>query len=187
MSDIPPLRDNTILDAYCIVNLYASDVIEPILGTLPGQKTIIRNKEVRYIYADDGDITLIDLQPLLDKKLLSAVNIENEREQEMVVNLAFLSNGKLDDSAAFSASIASSRNWTLAIDDKDAILLFHQYLPQLHTMTTLDLFKYWVDISQPSFDAISDALGNMQRRAKYMPDKSHYLYRWWQIYRGNAI
>ncbi len=184
MSDIPRLRDHTIIDAWSIVNLHASNVMEPVLKVLPGQKAIVRDKEVR---TNNGNITLTDLQIPLDKKLFSFVDVESEREQETVINLAYVSNGKLGNSEAFAASIASNRNWTLVIDDQDAILLFQQHLSQLHIMTTLDLFKYWADISNSSFDAISDGLSNMQRRAKYMPDKSHYLYRWWQMYRGHAI
>ncbi len=190
MSDIPSFRNNTILDACCIINLYASDVMKSVLSTIPGQKAIVqyvRDKEVRYIYTDEGGTTSIDLQPLLDKDLLYIVDLENEREQETVVDFAFLSNGKMGNGEAFSASIAVHRDWTFATDDKDAILLLQQYMPQLHIMTTPDLFKHWVDVYNPSFDAIRDALGNIQRRAKYMPDKDHYLYQWWEMYRGNNI
>ncbi len=185
MSDIPLFRRYTILDACCLINLYASGVMESILNSIPGQVAVVqyvRDKEVRYIYTDGGGTTSIDLQAFLDKNLLFVVDLENEREQELVIDLAFLSNGKMGNGEAYSASIALYRNWSFGTDDKDTILLLQHHQPQLSIVTTPDLLKHWVDTIQPPSEVIHDVLENIRRRARYKPHGEHHFYKWWQMH-----
>ena len=183
MSDIPPVRAHMILDACCMINLAASDYMESILYALPTQKTIsryVREKEVRYVYGDSGEQISIDLQPLLDNTLLHLVDLESEDEQQTVVQLAYLSNGKMGNGEAISASIALHRDWTFATDDRDAILLLQQHQPQLHLVTTPDLLKYWASVDILSDDAVREVLEKIYRRARYKPYVDHHLEQWWQ-------
>jgi hypothetical protein len=185
MSDIPLFRNHMILDACCVINLAASDHMKSILYTFPAQKTIsryVREKEVRYMCGNDGEHISIDLQPLLDNTLLHLVDLESEEEYNTVINLASLSNGKMGNGEAISASIAIHRNWTFATDDRDAILLLQQHLPQLHIVTTPDLLKYWTSVAHPSDNVVREILEKIQRKARYKPYVDHHLEQWWQMY-----
>lgn len=191
MSDIPIFRDYTILDADCLANLYASDEIASILDTIPGQKAVVqyvRDKAMCYLYDDDGSTTFINVQLLIEKNLLQVVHFESEDESITAVNIAFLSNGRMRDDVAHSASIAIHRQWTLATDDRDSIVLLRQHQPRLHIVTTLDLLTYWIDSSQPSLEVVHDVLSKIQRRVGYKTYTGYHLEQWWQThYRKNGM
>lgn len=191
MSDFPFLYEGIILDACCIINLYASGYMKHILESIPKSIAIaayVRDVETQRIYSGPvenvtRETALINLQPFIDEGLLHVVSPENDAEENTVVN--FSATAALDSGEAITAAIAMHRQWSLVTDDKGAISFFMREIPQLHMMTTLDLLKYWIDTTCQQLTTVNMALENIRIRARYKPHFKHHLYSWWELYIGS--
>jgi len=182
-SDLTFSHNHLILDACCIINLYASRRLGEILTALPGSTTVSD-----YVYRESGWVydgpddnarqtkAPINLQPFIQAELLSLVSIDSEAERSKFIHFA----AHLDDGESCIGAIAVCRNWAVATDDKKAINLFYREAPDLQIVSTLELVKYWVDTTQPSVDTVRTALRNIRLRANYKPGAKHILYDWWQ-------
>lgn len=180
-------HDCIILDACCIINLFASQQLRLVLETIPKGCSVaayVKDHEVLSIYS--GPINnvqetseLIDLQPLINEKLLHLVDIETEAEANTYVDLT----QRLDDGEAITGAIAINRNWAIATDDSASVRLFQHSAPHIAVISTLDLVKYWVDTKKPNEDIIRSALSNIRLRGRYEPGRNHSLFSWWQKFR----
>ncbi len=193
MTDIPFLHRGIILDACCIINLYASGHMQNILESIPIPVAVaayVHDMESHRIYSGpDEDVMketkLINLEPFVHMKLLQVVSLENEFEEITAVN--FSTAAALDTGEAITAAIAIHRSWTIATDDKAAISFFMRKIPELHVISTLDMLKHWVDSSHPEKAVISIMLRNIRNRARYEPHAKHHLYEWWRSYRESEL
>ena len=180
-------HDCIILDACCIINLYACRQMRAILETIPKNLAVaayVKDQEVLNIYSGpldnvEASSELIELQPFIDDNLLLLVDIENEGEENMYLNFA----ARLDDGEAITGAIAVNRNWAIATDDLASIKLFQKSAPQIALVSTLDLVKYWVDTKNPNENIIREALLNIRVRGRYEPHRNHPLNEWWQKFR----
>ncbi|NOH01695.1 MAG: hypothetical protein HND47_06920 [Chloroflexi bacterium] len=180
-------HDCIILDACCIINLFASQQMRAILETIPKSLSVaayVKDYEVLSVYSGPIDniqeaSEIIDLQPFVDQKLLLLVDIENEIEENTYISFA----ERLDDGEAITGAIAINRNWAIATDDLKSVKLFKSKAPHIALVSTLDLLKYWVDTQKPSEDIIRETLLNIRVRGKYEPHKDHPLIKWWQKFR----
>jgi len=177
-------HDCIILDACCIINLYASQQMRAILGSIPktiSVATYVKDYEVLSIYSGpienvQDEHELIDLQPFIEEKLLFLADIETDFEANTYINFA----QKLDDGEAITGAIAINRNWAIATDDAKSIKMFQSNASQIAIVSTLDLVKYWADTEKPNNDIILNALLNIRVRGKYAPHRDHPLAKWWQ-------
>jgi len=182
-----------ILDACCVINLYASGYMRNILESIPKQFAIaayVRYNESNRIYSGPPndpikETELLNLQPLVDDELLQIVSPENEAEENTVIDLS--SSRAIDTGEAITAAIAMHRQWSLATDDRGAISFFIRNIPQLHLISTLDLLKHWVDTMYPQPSIVSAVLENIHNRARYKPHNTHCLYRWWEYYKSKDL
>lgn len=185
MADFGFSHEYIILDACCIMNLYASRKMGEILETIPKSVAIaayIHKEEALWIYGGpDDNVTQekerIDLQPLIEKKLLTVVSPETEAEQNTFVAFATILG---DDGESITGAIALHRNWAIATDDKKATRFFQREAPHLQIISTLELLKFWVDTVKPAPEIVSATLQVVQQRANYKPGDKHPLYEWWQ-------
>lgn len=186
MSDFPFRHEGIILDACCVINLYASGYMKTILTSIPTQifvTSFVHEVEANRIYSGpNDDITketeLINLQPFIMGELLQLVSPGNEEEENTVVNLS--SAAAIDSGEAITAAIAVHRQWSLGTDDKAAISFFMRKVPQLHLISTLDILKYWADTTCPPLMTLRIMLNNIRDRARYRPHYKHHLYAWWE-------
>lgn len=177
-------QDCLILDACCIINLYASGVIEAILRSITTSIAVaayVRDKEALTVACESPGGTapqreVIDLQPYIASGLLQVVSPETEEELDTFVNFAV----HLDDGEAITGAIAFHRNWSIASDDGKALRFFSQHAPDVQLITTPELIKHWVDTAHPASDVVCAALRNVRTRARYEPHRTHMLYDWWQ-------
>lgn len=175
-----------ILDACCIINLYASGEMRAILKAIPKSlsiATFVKEQEVLKIYSGPLDnvtasYETIDLQPFINEKLLVLAEIANESEEVFYVNLA----QKLDDGEAITGAIAINRNWAIATDENKAIKLFQNKAPHIALVSTLDLVKFWVDTTKPNKQTIQNMVLNIRVRGNYEPHKNHHLFSWWESF-----
>lgn len=182
MADLVFAHECIILDACCIINLYASNRIEEILSVIPKSVCVaayVKNEEVLRTYDISSNTAEdIDLQSLIDRDILRLVDLDLETEAEARVNLAAV----LDDGEAVTGAIALHRNWAIATDDKAVIKVFAREASHLQIITGPELVKYWVDMTQPSSETINMCLHNITIGASYRPGAKHPLYEWWQSY-----
>ncbi len=167
-----------ILDANCLINLYASGCMGDILRYIPKIFTLtdyVQQAEALFIRNPQETI---NLQPLIDSGLLTIVSLESETEELQFINLA----SDLDDGEAMTGAIALQRHWVIATDEQKARAILALVMPASHIVTTLELVKYWADNQQIDFVTIQFVLQQIRRRARYMPPKTHVLYSWWQSF-----
>lgn len=173
-----------ILDASCVINLYASGQMAPILITIPCVVAVagyVREQEALRVYSqpeEDGTRKprAIDLEPLIAQGLLNVSTHETEAENESYVNFAALLG---DDGESVTVAIALHRNWAIGIDDRRARNLFRRQVPHLQLISTPELLKHWVDTAAPPPETVRYALENVRIGAKYSPGPSHPLFGWW--------
>lgn len=177
-------QDCVILDACCIINLYASGVMGAVLRSITSSIAVaayVRDHETLTVACETSAGTSlqredIDLQPFIDEGVLTVASPETDQELVTVVTFAV----HLDDGEAFTGAIAFHRNWSLASDDGKALRFFRQHAPRVQLITTPELIKYWVDTSHPTLEDVRVALRNIRIRARYEPHRTHILYEWWQ-------
>lgn len=182
-SAIAPAHDCVIVDASCVISLYASSRMEDILVAVSQSVAVathVRDVEALRI---GGRIASgvrepderIDLQPFIDAGLLIVVQPESESENIAYVNFA----ASVADGEAVTGAIAVHRHWAIGIDDLDARKLFAREAPQLQLISTPEFVKHWVDNAQPSPDVVRAALQDVRVRGRYVPGVRHPLHGWW--------
>src|SRR5687768_768177 len=121
---------NAAVDACCLINLLAAGpaILNPAatfehkLGISLYLPDIIA-EEAMYIIEPDENAAgkvrkgSIDLDPFLKNGLLNKCELFSEPEKELFVQLAT----QLDDGEAACLSIAKTRRWSFATDDRKAI------------------------------------------------------------------
>ena len=188
MEDADSSKNCVILDACCIINLYASRHMEEILTSINRRVAVaeyVLNEEALTVYSGPLDDVRqaseqIDLHSLVGGGLIDAVSLDFESEADIFISLAT----KLDDGEALTGAIAVHRGWAIATDDRKARTIFTKHFPQISLVSTLDIVKYWADSRHVEKNAISATLRDIATRANYEPSPKHELYEWWQKFRA---
>ena len=175
-------HSHLLLDACCLLNIFASGRGIDILKALPVQRVVTQ------IVCDDELKTLQSLdagknegaeqfQLALSQGWLTVVDFETEVEAESFVNYIA---ENLDDGEAATCAIAFQRNWAIATDDKKAISFTKREAPNIQVISTLELVKYWADEVNPDLNDLRLAIQAIRVKGKYIPPKRHPLYTWWK-------
>jgi predicted nucleic acid-binding protein len=175
-------HSHLLLDACCLLNLFASGQGLNILKALPVQNVvtqIVRDDELKTLQTLDygKNEGAEQFQLALSQGWLTVVDFETEAEAESFLNYIA---ENLDDGEAATCAIAFQRNWAIATDDKKAISFTKKEAPQIQIISTLALVKYWADQINPDLTELRLALDSIRVKSKYIPHKSHPLYRWWK-------
>lgn len=174
-----------ILDACCVINLYATGRMAQILSCVTETVALaqyVKEKESLSVYdgprGNERSVKkAIDLDALvLDGALL--VVSPNLEESNTYVDLAF----QIDDGEAYTGAIAIHREWALATDDKKTIHVIREISPNVSILSSLELVKHWVDVTNAPAEIVCEALKDIRIKAYYEPNKSHLLYNWWKGY-----
>ena len=174
-----PGDDVLLLDAGCLLNLYATDRLLEIAAALPWQLAVVdyvMEQEVLYVRiigAQEGTVP-VDLSPLIDEGLLLVMRLETPSEEASFVELAAV----LDDGEAVTGAIALNRGHLIAIDDRKARRVLGEKASGMRLVSTLDLMHQWCP--SVSVQEVSHALRAMQHRARYVPGQQDPLYAWWR-------
>lgn len=178
-----PIRaERLILDACCVINLYASTRMEAILQVWPVSIAVadyVRDNEALMVRAGADASVLpteqIDLGHLVAQGWLELASLE-EAEAETFVNLAAVIGS---DGEAATAAIAISRGWAMATDDRRAINILTQQAPPLRLVTTPELIHHWARSQVIPPEELRQVLGNVRTRARFEPHRLHPLRDWW--------
>ena len=174
--------DDVIVDACCMINLYAAGELRRRLSLLGGRwyvPTVVM-VEALYVHIEQTDGTIekspIELQPYVDDGTLLSCTVESAEELELYVDLAtWIGDG---EAMALALAIAKSRGWKLSTDDRKASRIADRL--SVSVLTTPELIKRWADSATASCDELRDTLRLIEDRAKFLPATSHPLYSWWR-------
>lgn len=179
-------HDRLILDACCVINLYASARMETILRAWPVAVAVadyVRDEEALMVRegpeGSDLPAEPIDLRPLIAAGALDVASLR-DAEVETFVTLAAAFG---DDGEAATAALAVHRGWALATDDRGAINVLRRVAPQVRIVSTPELIQRWAEEAAVPFDVLRTVLVNVRTRARYEPHVQHPLRRWWHAYR----
>lgn len=176
-----------VLNACCLMNLYATGRVGEILQSLPVPVTIAtylyeREKLTIYSEAAHDDRPLsepIDLLPLLHVGVLRVTTLSSSEEWASLCD--FAAAFKVDGEA-YTAALAVHRQWAVGVDDPATISLFRRYAHQIPLWSTPIFVQQWIEKLSPSPYEIAQVIRDMWRKACYLPPASHPCYAWWKEY-----
>ena len=172
-----------VLDASCLLNLYATGRLREITLAVGGQIEVadyVLEREAIYTWQTDStgtheEAVPVDLTPLVEEGIIRVVRLEHSGEQETFVALAAL----VDDGEAATAALALHRGCAVATDDRKARRVFGEFMPDVPLVSTLELMKLWADESQIPRDELRAAMDAMRDSASYAPGSRDPLFDWW--------
>jgi hypothetical protein len=168
-----------IIDACCLINLYASNLVGEILAA-SGCEYFVSNQaqaetlSIRRLDPLDSTKLLsqpIDLGPALQAGWIHACSLEGSEEIDAYVEFAQL----LDDGEASCLAIAKLRHWKVATDDRKAIRICSEH--QIEVITTPELVMHWADEAEGG--EVRAAIARIERFASFRPGRTHPLHQWW--------
>ena len=172
-----------MLDASCLLNLYATGRLRAISATIDVRIQVADyaiEHEAIYTWLRDAtsghdEPVPVDVSPLIAEGLIHIVELERTAERATFVELATL----VDDGEAVSGALAFHRGCSVATDDRKARRVFGERIPSVQLVSTLDLLKLWTDIGQISDDELRAAMIAMRSGASYIPSSRDPLFEWW--------
>lgn len=192
---------DVVLDACCVINLYAAGKIlsgevprskpprrktpgsspqakKPALGFKLHLPAKVKGEAQHILQPDEEDEskvlkTKIELDPLIRAGLLHECDLEGDLETDLFVQMA----ARLDDGEAACFAIAKNRGWLLATDERLTERLAKQH--GVSIITTPELVKHWADKTKASDDDLSRMLWNIQTYAHFFPRKTSPMHSWW--------
>ena len=171
-----------LMDASCLLNLYATGRVTDIAAALPWQMAVVEyvlEHETLYIRSmggsEESEATVpVDLSPLIETGLLLVVRLEGPGEQSHFVELA----ADLDDGEAMTGAMAINRGFAVAIDDCKARRVLGEKAPEPRLLSTLELLHLWNGAAPDQ--EVGRALQAMRYGARYVPGNRDPLYGWWR-------
>ncbi len=172
-----------LLDASCLLNLYATGRFSDIATALPYQVAVadyVLEVEALYVWRPDPTGTReesesVDVSTLIDGGLVQVVGLEGPEEEATFVDLAAL----VDDGEAITGAIAVHRQCALATDDRKARRVLGERTPTVPLLSTLELLKLWADGTAVPDTHLRAAAEGMRLGASYVPGPRDSLYSWW--------
>ena len=140
--------DFLLLDASCLLNLYATGRLREIAEVLPYQLCVagyVAEQEALYVRragpTDAEEVRIpVDLSSLYEDGLMQLMCLENPTEEATYVNLA----AHLDEGEAITGALAFHRGCSVATDDRKARRVLGQLNPPVKLVATLlQLLKMW--------------------------------------------
>ncbi len=169
-----------IIDACCLINLYASGKETSIFQAggefyVTGQ---VRGEALRIRQVDDDDPTRlvsqeIDLGDAIAAGQIQKCKLEGQDELDAFIRFAM----QLDDGEASCLAIAESREWTVATDDRKARRIASH--SGIALVSTPELIQKWVNAASPDEATAVELLRRIERFARFRPRRSDPLHEWW--------
>lgn len=170
-----------IIDACCIINLYAAGEMVSFLSALEGSfyaASIVVDESFYVVRRDRDDpektvMEEVDLTIAFKAGVLHKCDPENDEENALFVRFA----SEVDDGEAVCLALAKSRGWSVATDDRKAQRLARE--SGISVVTTPELVKRWADASKAPDREVSAVLRRVRDCARFVPRRGSILYDWW--------
>lgn len=178
-----PERPLILLDACCLINLFATERIEEILTALPyrfATSRLVATKEVLSIARlteAEGPLEREVIEPhrLENLENLSLLDLTSPEETADFVRFA----ADLDDREASVCALAVSRKGRVATDDRKTLRLLSRTLPEVVTMQTPELLYEWAHLCKIPEVTTRDVLRLVRQRARFYPPRDAPYFEWW--------
>lgn len=172
-----------LLDASCLLNLYATGYLREIATAIDMRFQVARyvlEHEAIYTWVPNAESghdepVSLDVSPLTDDGHIHVIDFERTAERATFVELATI----VDDGEAVTGALAFHRGFSVAIDDRKARRVFGERIPSVQLVSTLELLKLWADLGQIPDDDLHAAMIVMQSGASYIPSRRDPLFEWW--------
>jgi predicted nucleic acid-binding protein len=175
-------HSHVVLDACCVLNFCASGYLIEILESISSQVAVTEVVIQRELLTlkklqdeDERDENQFDLA--IQKGMISVVDFNTDIEEETFISYVFELG---DDGESATGAIALHRDWAIATDDKKAISFFQREAPNLQILSTLAVVKNWSDQEKLSPATLRSVLSAIRTRGRYIPNRGHPLFRWWE-------
>lgn len=163
----------TLLDASCLLNLYATGRLRDIALALPyrlGVAEYVRQREAIYVWRRgstgiEDERVPVDLDPLVDEGAIQVVRPERPEEEATFVDFAAV----VDDGEAVTIALALHRGCSVATDDRKARRILAERAPSVPLFSTLELLKAWAERASVSNDELRQAMLAIRSDASYIP------------------
>ena len=169
-----------IVDACCLINLYASSEECSILRAcgefwVPPQ---VQREALRICRCDPADPTKLvsqdlDLSNAIAAGLIQTCQVEGPDESDAFIRYAM----QLDDGEAACLAVAQVRRWTVATDDRKARRIASEN--GIALISTPELIERWAHADSPHRKLLAEVLRRIERFAKFRPRRTDPLYAWW--------
>jgi len=177
------LMANEIVDACCLINLYAAGEIASFLSALKDRfyvPSIVIGESLYVIKPDKDDpakmvTEKIDLTAPIQAGAIRTCDPKSDEENALFVQFA----SEVDDGEAVCLAIAKSRGWSVATDDRKAQRLAGE--SGIPVVTTPELVKAWADASEATDEEVSAVVQRVRDCARFIPRRGSILYEWWVI------
>lgn len=184
-------HQSVILDACCVINLFATGYMEPMLAVYPLQcvvSSFVADKEALSVFdgfdnAGKPKKETIDLIPLINAGVLEIVYPNWSRHSSYLIEL--VGGGMRGMGEKISGAMAQEENWAIATDDRNARRIFTALMPNTQLITTLDFVKNWVEVENISNQIVSDILRRIYVKGRYEISQDHPLFSWASVFQHN--
>jgi predicted nucleic acid-binding protein len=171
-----------ILDASCLLNLYASRKLPEIAATSPQPFVVaeyVVQQEALYIRQRASDQESEEREPveignLVATGLIQVIILTSEAEAITFIDLA----REMDDGEAITCALAIHRQYNVATDDRKARRVLSGRAPRVPIISTLAIVKRWAELIGIT-KAEKAILLNIWSGANYYPGEHEPLYAWW--------
>lgn len=170
-----------LLDACCLINLFATGRMEEILASLPYRFATSRwvaSKEVLSV----GQSVVPGVPPEREiipttrlEELLTLFDLTTEEEMNDFIRFVV----ELDDGEAGVCTLAISRGGMVATDDRKALRVLAERAPQVPTLQTPELLYDWAQRTEAEAADVSEVLRNIRYRARFWPRRGAPRSDWW--------
>jgi len=156
-----------LLDACCLINLFATGRCEEILPVLP------------YRLATSGLVAATEIlsvsAALKSTEHLVLLDLVSEEETAGFVRFA----AELDDGEASICALAVSRKASVATDDRKTIRLLKREYPWISVVQTPELLYEWARLAKPAERVVREALQAVRARGRFYPRRDAPRFEWW--------
>ncbi len=183
-----PIAGTVLLDACCVLNLYAGRCLRDLLRAGLRRHAVVERVVSKSLYvrspptgateaqAGEEEREAVDLLPFFTEGLLSVLTIETEQEAAAFVGFAT----QLDDGEAMTCALARERGMAVATDDRKAQRVLQALAPPIPVLSTAALIKEWADSTGVEPDRLREILTAIRERAQFVPGRHDPLQTWWE-------
>ncbi len=176
-----------LLDACCIINLFATGRIEEILALLPyrfATSRLVATQEVlsiaRIDASPDGALEREILPPARLENLGDLALLEIQTAEEKADFIRFAE--EIDDGEASVCALALSHRGSVATDDRRALRMLDRIAPRVPTVQTPEVLYEWARLACPAEPTLKNMLLAVRVRARFFPRRDAPRFEWWNRY-----
>ena len=184
MSRRPAEGALVLLDACCVINLFATGRVEEMLRVLPYRfavSQLVAEEEVLSIRSDPGSPEQPNRTPVSPRELestgyLEIMDVATPEERTEFARFAL----DLDDGEASICALAVIHGGGVATDDRKALRILEVSAAQVKTLQTPELLYEWARRSVAPPKEVRQVLLAIRDRARFYPRRAAPHFSWWQ-------